>query len=417
MSSARGWHRLMAPALRVANVGVADQPPAEVRRIQTINLIAAGAFFFNTTFTILYAVLNIRELALVIFPNILWSLLYLAVIYANARGKSDLALWMVMIVPWANLTIASAVLGSGTGVYLFLLFVPMLGVLIARPGDRLLLVLGVGLGTLIFVAVGLIFAEGPEFLEGSTAQQFMFAGSAAGVAIMGSAIVLYYRRLLEFEQERSERLLLNILPSEIAERLKRGERPIADRIPRVTVLVADIVGFTPMSQQAAASDVVAMLDALFSRFDDLTDELGLDKLKTIGDAYQAVGGLPGSTVDQLASIAELALAMRAEANEYALPGFGDLQLRIGIATGPVVAGVIGKRKFSYEIWGDTINSASRMESEGVPGRIQVTEDVYQRLRDRYRFEPRGVIPVKGKGDMRTYFLEQRIRDQSPSLRM
>ncbi|MCZ6612856.1 MAG: hypothetical protein O6941_09490, partial [Planctomycetota bacterium] len=118
MSSARGWHRLMAPALRVANVGVADQPPAEVRRIQTINLIAAGAFFFNMTSTILYSVLNVRELALVIFSNILWSLLYLAVIYANARGKSDLALWMVMIVPWANLTIASAVLGRGTGVYL-----------------------------------------------------------------------------------------------------------------------------------------------------------------------------------------------------------------------------------------------------------------------------------------------------------
>ncbi len=217
-------------------------------------------------------------------------------------------------------------------------------------------------------------------------------------------------RLLAVEREKSERLLLNVLPAAIAQRLKRGEEPIADRIPEVSVVVADIVGFTPMSQQVAPTDVVHLLNELFSRFDDLTDELGLEKLKTIGDAYQAMGGLPGTDPDHTAAIADLALAMRAEADEHSVPGFGRLQLRIGIDVGPVVAGVIGKRKFSYEIWGDTINTASRMESHGVPGHIQVTEHVYDRLRDRYLFEPRGVIAVKGKGDMPTYFLLRRLPD-------
>ncbi|MCH7846080.1 MAG: adenylate/guanylate cyclase domain-containing protein [Acidobacteria bacterium] len=217
-------------------------------------------------------------------------------------------------------------------------------------------------------------------------------------------------RLLAAEQEKSERLLLNVLPAAIAERLKRGEEPIADRIPEVTVVVADIVGFTPMSEQVAPTDVVHLLNELFSKFDDLTDELGLEKLKTIGDAYQAMGGLPGTDPDHTAAIADLALAMGAEADQHTVPGFGRLQLRIGIDVGPVVAGVIGKRKFSYEIWGDTINTASRMESHGVPGHIQVTEHVYDRLRDRYLFEPRGVIAVKGKGDMPTYFLLRRLPD-------
>ena len=211
-------------------------------------------------------------------------------------------------------------------------------------------------------------------------------------------------RLLEAERHKSERLLLNVLPAGIAERLKQGEEPIADRLPEVTVLVADIVGFTPMSEQVAPTDVVALLNDLFSRFDDLVDELGLEKLKTIGDAYQAMAGLPGTTQDQTAAVADLAIAMLAEAGGHVIEGFGPLQLRIGIETGPVVGGVIGKKRFSYDIWGDTINTASRMESHGVPGRIQVTQRVHDKLRDQYEFEQRGVISVKGKGDMTTFFL-------------
>ncbi len=215
------------------------------------------------------------------------------------------------------------------------------------------------------------------------------------------------KEALEAERRESERLLLNILPADIARRLKAGEEPIADRIPQVTVLVADIVGFTPMSEQVEAADVVDVLNDLFSRFDDLTEGHGLAKLKTIGDAYQAVGGLPGSNSDQVASAADLALAMQAEVGDHAFPGFDGLRLRIGINTGPVVAGVIGKRKFSYDLWGDTINTASRMESHGVPGQIQVTDTVYQELRDRFDLEPRGVMEIKGKGEMLTYFLEGR----------
>ncbi len=218
------------------------------------------------------------------------------------------------------------------------------------------------------------------------------------------------KQALQVERQKSEALLLNILPADIAERLKQGEEPIADRIPQVTVLVADIVGFTPMSEQVAAAAVVEVLNDLFSRFDDLTDAAGLEKLKTIGDAYQAVGGLPGSNPDQVAAAAHLALAMQGVVSGHAFPGFDGIQLRIGINTGPVVAGVIGKRKFSYDLWGDTINTASRMESHGVPGRIQVTHVVYEELRDRFEFEPRGGIEVRGKGELQTYFLQRRLPD-------
>jgi guanylate cyclase len=223
------------------------------------------------------------------------------------------------------------------------------------------------------------------------------------------------KQALEAERQESERLLLNILPADIAARLKAGEEPIADRIPQVTVVVADIVGFTPMSEKVEAVDVVDVLNDLFSRFDDLTEEHGLAKLKTIGDAYQAVGGLPGSNADQVASAADLALAMQAEVGDHAFPGFDGLRMRIGINTGPVVAGIIGKRKFSYDLWGDTINTASRMESHGVPGQIQVTDTVYEELRDRFDFTPRGAMEIKGKGEMLTYLLEGRLPNSGSRL--
>jgi adenylate cyclase len=216
-------------------------------------------------------------------------------------------------------------------------------------------------------------------------------------------------RALALEQERSERLLLNVLPAPIAARLKAGEAVIADAFPEVTVLFADLVDFTRRSRQVGPAQVVAALNELFSAFDRLAQRHGLEKIKTIGDAYMVAGGLPNPQPDHAEAIAELALAMRAEVTRRADPSGQPLAVRIGIDTGPVEAGVIGTAKFSYDLWGDTVNTASRMESHGIAGCIQVTERTYQRLRDGYRFQRRGPISVRGMGELVTWFLVGRNR--------
>jgi len=209
---------------------------------------------------------------------------------------------------------------------------------------------------------------------------------------------------LAAEKARAEELLLNVLPSSIAERLKRGQRPIADGFPRVSVLFADIVGFTKMSERVTPVELVDRLNRMFSSFDDLADKLKLEKIKTIGDAYMVAGGLHSHEYDHAQMIAEMALAMQRRALEFGREFGEELSIRIGIHTGPVVAGVIGKRKFIYDVWGDTVNTASRMESHGEPGMVHVTEETRQLLKEMYVLTPRGEITVKGKGVMRTWFL-------------
>jgi class 3 adenylate cyclase len=212
------------------------------------------------------------------------------------------------------------------------------------------------------------------------------------------------REKLEQEQQLSERLLLNILPAPIASRLKQGEKAIADNYTEVTVMFADLVNFTTISAKMAPASLISMLNKIFSMFDQLAEARGLEKIKTIGDEYMVVGGLPQPRSDHVEAVADMALEMQRKIAIQTDEAGQPLALRIGIATGPVVAGVIGDAKFSYDVWGNTVNIASRMETQGVNGRIQVTEAVYARLRDKYQFEARGVIQVKSKGDMNTYFL-------------
>ncbi len=212
------------------------------------------------------------------------------------------------------------------------------------------------------------------------------------------------RRQLEAEQEKSERLLLNILPEAIAHQLKRDQRTIADSFAEATILFADIVGFTQLSSAAPPGVVVSLLNQIFSTFDQLVEHHQLEKIKTIGDAYMVVGGLPIERADHIEAIANLSLDMQAAMTQFKSPDNAPLQLRIGINTGPVIAGVIGRKKFIYDLWGDAVNVASRMESQGLAGCIQVTAPVYEHLCDRYVLDQRGVIDVKGKGLMPTYLL-------------
>jgi class 3 adenylate cyclase len=217
------------------------------------------------------------------------------------------------------------------------------------------------------------------------------------------------RRLL-IEQKKSEGLLLNILPEPIAQRLKTEQGSIADGFDNITVMFADLVDFTPLSKQLEPAQLVELMDHVFSEFDQLTELYGLEKVKTIGDAYMVAGGIPVPTQDHTEQMAEMALAMLPVIKSVNAPGGRQLTVRIGIARGAAVAGIIGKKKFSYDLWGDTVNMASRLESHGMPGCIQVNEAVRRKLAGRYEFESRGLIDIKGQGPTETWFLKGRLKD-------
>jgi class 3 adenylate cyclase len=210
------------------------------------------------------------------------------------------------------------------------------------------------------------------------------------------------------ERERlareNERLLLNILPEPIAQRLRDGEPLIADRFDDVTLMFADIVEFTRLSSTMSPAELVGVLNDVFCAFDDLVERYGLEKVKTIGDAYMVVGGMPERSDDHTTRVAAMALELAETVDRIEAAARLGIRFRIGIHCGPVVAGVIGSKKFIYDVWGDTVNMASRMESLGVPGRVQVTHAVMERLEGAFEFEPRGLIDVKGKGPTPTYFL-------------
>jgi guanylate cyclase len=236
-------------------------------------------------------------------------------------------------------------------------------------------------------------------------REAFFVLNVAAVGLIVCATVWYFAVRLEEEQARSEALLFNVLPQPIIERLKRGEEPIADTHAAVTVLFADLVGFTQLSTQVEPAQMVQMLNRIFSAFDALAQHYGLEKIKTTGDGYHVVAGLPVAREDHAEAALRMALAMRATVQQLADESGWPLALRIGIDSGgPVIAGVIGTRKYVYEVWGDVVNTASRMESSCLPDTIHVTEGTYLRLRGAYAFDQLPPMQVKGKGLMQTYLL-------------
>ncbi len=213
-----------------------------------------------------------------------------------------------------------------------------------------------------------------------------------------------YLKQLRIEQEKSERLLLNVLPKPIADQLKAGHETIADDFSNVTVLFSDIVNFTSRAATVKPIELVARLNEIFSVFDDLANQFALEKIKTVGDEYMVVGGVPTNRDDHAEAVAEMALQMQQEIGRFTLGSDEPLTMRIGIHSGPVTAGVIGKNKFIYDLWGDTVNIASRMESSSVPGKIQVSEATCNILAEKYQLQERGLLDIKGKGQMLTSFL-------------
>ena len=215
------------------------------------------------------------------------------------------------------------------------------------------------------------------------------------------------QRELHAEKEKTEELLLNILPRSIVERLKENPEIIADGLANSTILFCDIVGFTKLSIETPPQKLIAMLNQVFLAFDDLVEKHDLEKIKTIGDAYMVASGLPDPRDDHAEVMAEFALDMIAAKDRLAGEMEHPLEIRVGLNSGPVIAGVIGKKKFAYDLWGDAVNTASRMESHGEPGEIQISQATYELIEGKFNFEDRGAIDVKGKGLMQTYFLKSR----------
>ena len=230
---------------------------------------------------------------------------------------------------------------------------------------------------------------------------------ALNVVVGGAVVFLLlavFAKQRQDAQDVAENLLLNILPSSIADKLKAKPETIADSFSAASILFADVVDFTPMSERVSPVRVVEMLDQLFGHFDTLAERYELEKIKTIGDCYMAAAGIPSPRPDHARTLALMALDMVQAVRPEGAMGSLDFQLRIGINSGPVVAGVIGRKRFLYDLWGDAVNTAGRMQTESVPGRIQVTRSTYELLKDEFVLEPRGTIEVRGKGEMETWYL-------------
>ncbi|MBS1528883.1 MAG: adenylate/guanylate cyclase domain-containing protein [Bacteroidetes bacterium] len=232
---------------------------------------------------------------------------------------------------------------------------------------------------------------------------FLFCGIAMGAVAF--VVINRAERSLSIERDRSERLLTNILPGPIAERLKHSPATIADDFEETTILFADIAGFTKYTETVAPTQLITLLNAIFTEFDDLSDKYQAEKIKTIGDAYMVVSGVPVACGDHAERMADMALDMLQAVERYNREAGQAFQIRVGIHSGPVIAGVIGKKKFAYDLWGDSVNTAARMESHGIPGEIQVSETTWALLKGKYRFEERGMVEVKGKGMMRVFLLK------------
>jgi adenylate cyclase len=389
----------------VATIGSDPQDSAELRVrkallvLFSILILPSGVFF-----AALYRANGESGAAALPFAYSIYSLLAL-VAFHRTRNFDLLRraeLGAILVTPFV-LGIELGGLVASSGVILWAFLAPLGAITFDSP-RRAWWWFGVFLVLVLFTTpLADRFRPEPTALPETTVLAFM-ALNIMGVSFAAFFLLATFARQRQDAQERADGLLLNILPASVAERLKVGQTQIADLHDAVTVLFADVVDFTPMSADLAPAEVVGVLDRLFTDFDALVDRHGVEKIKTIGDAYMVAAGVPDARRDHATVIAGLALEMSELAGRHPREGGGHLQLRIGINSGTIVAGVIGRRKFIYDLWGDAVNVASRMESQGVPGTIQIAEPTYELIKDAFMCEERGEIEIKGKGTVRTWFL-------------
>ena len=388
---------------RLARIGVLPSDSEELRlRKEVLTLSSVLMASLACVWVGTYAALGLWLPAAIPF---VYQIASAASIYTFARTRRYLLfrrsqLWMTLLLPFA-LQWSLGGFATSSAVALWAFAAPIGALLFV--GARQAVPWFAAFAALVCVSVALDPALAAPDLPDALVLAF-FGLNVLGVTTTAYLLLQYFVRAREREQARSEALLLNVLPASVAERLKNEEGVIADAHDDVTVLFADIVGFTQLAERLTPPEVVALLDRMFARWDELALRHGVEKIKTIGDAYMAAAGIPLRRDDHAEAIAEMALAMAPEAQRCAAQAGVSLEVRIGIDSGPVVAGVIGRAKFIYDLWGDTVNTASRMESHAPVGTIQVTERVHERLRGSFEFRPRGVIDVKGKRPMEAFLL-------------
>ena len=408
-AGAPGISRLLGRMIRIGRTP--EMLPSEARYVVLTNIVAILGVVFTLGFAPVVAVSGSW-----LYPVLqgAYALVYLPPLWLNRRGHHIAATTALLL--GSHLAVVSQVLVEGRGfdVQLFFMLHAVLPFMLFAPRhDRMMFALSAlaGVDLVVVVIVGdRLPLLGPEI---SATRLAMLRPILIGGLFATVAVCAYYARratliaeaALDRAHQRSEELLLNILPPTIAGRLKAENATIADGFADVTVLFADLVGFTKLAARLPPQKIVALLNELFSIFDDVADEFGLEKIKTIGDCYMVAGGLPEPHADHAGAVAGMALAMLRIVHEFGARTGEALDVRIGINSGPVVAGVIGKRKFIYDLWGDTVNIASRMESHGVPGTIQLSESTHQLLAGKFPMQRRGTIDVKGKGAMETWILE------------
>ena len=302
----------------------------------------------------------------------------------------------------------------GSAVVMWAFMAPLFSLLV-RPARETWVWLAAFFGDLVLAALLDSTAMNSAKPLPTAAILILFALNIAGIGSLTFGALSYFRMQRDAAERRSEELLLNVLPEPIAARLKRGQEPIADHYDDISVLFADLAGFTVRSAHETPAATVAVLNEVFSVFDDLVRRYGLEKIRTIGDSYMVAAGAPVARPDHLSAICEMALDLQRAVERLNRDKDWDLSFRVGINCGPAVAGIVGRQKFHYDVWGDTVNLASRMESHGLPDRIQVTEAVYERLKSEFVFERRGFIEVKGKGSTLTYLLLGRLRETGDPL--
>jgi class 3 adenylate cyclase len=398
------WERLPGPIQWLADLGGSEADDDEMRlRRRVLNLAAALMVALAPIWVVTYLALGLELSAAI---PLLWMVAAAAFIGWHARTGAYRAfrfvgLLMMLTFPFLlGWTLGG--FANSSLVALWGLTAPLGALFFGGPRYALPWFAGFAVLTLVSVGIDPALSDGAPDVPRGVRVAF-FGLDLLFVSLTIFLLLQYFVRARDRERTRSERLLLNVLPPAIATRLKRSPAVIADRLPAATVLFADLVGFTPLSARVPPEELVRLLDEVFTSWDELAERHGLEKIKTIGDAYLVAGGIPTPRPDHAEAVARMALEM---IPALAACGRGyELSARIGIDTGPVVAGVIGRAKFSYDLWGDTVNTASRMESSGEPGRIQVTERVRAELEPAFRFAARPEIAVKGKGPMRTYFLE------------
>ncbi len=421
-------HRLRDHWQTLSRHGTQGLDYVSARRVMLVNQFCAIAIALNIVYAGQVIILDAAALSVFLWLVLIACLAFVGVMLLNGTRHQRLARWILSSIPVTTLFISAYFISGGAGLQLYLIVIWTLLFLIYTRREWIALLFFSIVYWLGFLTIEFWFvtpALDYDFPAGLIEQ--IHALSVTGTFLAVALVVgLFFteihraERRLQEEFEHSENLLRNILPASIAERLKNQSdtgplpanrsqtedrpAPIADGHVEATVLFADLVGFTPLSSRLPPAALVQLLNEIFCRFDDIVLMHGLEKIKTIGDAYMLVGGLPEARGDHAQAVARAALEMQALMPQLRLPADNVLQLRIGIHSGPVVAGVIGRHKFAYDIWGETVNLASRLESHGQPGRIHVSQPLAELLGDEFSFEDRGDINIKGIGPTRTSFL-------------